>query len=310
MNFVYKITNLINNKVYIGSTTKGMIRFNQHKNTAFNPKSSHYNYPLYQAFRKYGLENFSFEILKDNFSSIEEMQQYEKEMIYYYDSLKHGYNQTDYTECALQDPKLREKIGKKIGTKCALVNEKQEILQIFDSYHDANQKLNFSHDYSSKIRLVCMGEQSSCNGYIFRHLDEHNQIIKLPIKSYKGRKAIIAFDPSILHSHKYYDSILQASNELNINRQSIQQCLNGNLRYWLVGGYIFRLLDEDGDIIENTYLLEDALKEYNRLHPIINNEQHNITDWCKIYNISKTSYYKRIKKGMTPIQAITEKKKG
>lgn len=50
---VYKITNLINNKCYIGSSIRVEKRWQQHRNVAFNINSSQYNYPLYRAFRKY-----------------------------------------------------------------------------------------------------------------------------------------------------------------------------------------------------------------------------------------------------------------
>ena len=61
---VYKITNKINNKCYIGSSIRTEKRWKQHINASNNPNSPHYNYPLYQAFRKYGIDNFKFEILE------------------------------------------------------------------------------------------------------------------------------------------------------------------------------------------------------------------------------------------------------
>lgn len=75
-------------------------------------------------------------------------------------------------------------------------------------------------------------------------------------------------------------------------------------------GYIFRALDLNGNIIENNILIEDKIKEYNDTNPLINGERHNIVEWCKIYNISPTSFYKRRKKGMSVIDAITMPKKG
>lgn len=72
---------------------------------------------------------------------------------------------------------------------------------------------------------------------------------------------------------------------------------------------MLREIDEDGNIIENGIAIKDKIEEYNRTNPCINGERHTITDWCKIYNISTTSYYKRIKKGMTPIEAITLSKR-
>lgn len=308
MLMVYKITNQINNKSYIGSTIRGYKRWDEHKKDAFNPQSNHYNYPLYRAFRKYGIENFKFEILKQDFIDIEEMQLFEQQMIYQFDSLNNGYNQTDFTFCALQDPQIKQKHLQEISQPCALVNNQQEIIKTFLSYQDTNKQMNFNN-CANHIRKVCLGQASSYKGYIFRKLDNNGKVIKLPIKNFKNKQPIVGIDPSIKSQHVYYDSILEASKELNINRTSIQQCLKGSIRYWIVGGYIFRKLDQDGNIIENSYLLKDAINEYNRLNPIINNEQHNITDWCNIYNISRNCYYNRIKKGMTPIEAITTKKR-
>ena len=54
---IYKITNLANNKVYIGQSTNILKRFNAHKSRAFNPKNSQYESHLYRAIRKYGLDN-------------------------------------------------------------------------------------------------------------------------------------------------------------------------------------------------------------------------------------------------------------
>ena len=62
---IYKITNLINKKVYIGQSICIEKRWIRHKNTYSNPNSNCYNYPLYKAFRKYGIQNFSFEVLQE-----------------------------------------------------------------------------------------------------------------------------------------------------------------------------------------------------------------------------------------------------
>ena len=62
---VYKITNKINQKCYIGSSIRVNKRWQQHINDANNPNNEKYNYPLYQAFRKYGLENFTFEVIEE-----------------------------------------------------------------------------------------------------------------------------------------------------------------------------------------------------------------------------------------------------
>lgn len=61
MTGIYKITNQINNKVYIGQSVNIKKRFNQHKCAARDGENSYF----YQALRKYGVENFSFEVLEE-----------------------------------------------------------------------------------------------------------------------------------------------------------------------------------------------------------------------------------------------------
>ena len=58
-NIVYKITNIINDKLYFGVTQQELkIRWQQHKCNS-NKKS----YYLYNAMKKYGIENFIIEVV-------------------------------------------------------------------------------------------------------------------------------------------------------------------------------------------------------------------------------------------------------
>jgi len=59
---IYKITNIINNKIYIGQSIHIEKRFQEHINEAKNGRS---NMLLHKAIRKYGSENFRFEILEE-----------------------------------------------------------------------------------------------------------------------------------------------------------------------------------------------------------------------------------------------------
>lgn len=90
---IYKITNLINNKCYIGQSINIEKRWTNEKCSAFNPKDESYNTALSRAFRKYGINNFSFSIIEE--CSREELNEKEKKYIEYYDSHYNGYNSTD-----------------------------------------------------------------------------------------------------------------------------------------------------------------------------------------------------------------------
>lgn len=83
---VYQILNKVNNKSYIGSSIHVEKRWRQHINCSKNINDPHYTYPLYQAFRKYGLDNFEFNILRDDFENYQEMIDYEHDMILFFNS--------------------------------------------------------------------------------------------------------------------------------------------------------------------------------------------------------------------------------
>ncbi len=87
---IYKITNNVNNKCYIGASKDIEKRFEEHK-SQYNSVQN-YNKTLYRAFRKYGLNNFSFEIIEE--TSLENMFNREKYWINFYNSYKEGYNET------------------------------------------------------------------------------------------------------------------------------------------------------------------------------------------------------------------------
>lgn len=89
---IYKITNKINNHSYIGQSVNIEKRWIAHKNVWKNQSEHTYQYPLYRAIRKYGLENFDFSILEEcNFSELDDREKY---WIKFYDTVKNGYNQT------------------------------------------------------------------------------------------------------------------------------------------------------------------------------------------------------------------------
>lgn len=84
--YVYQITNLINNKLYIGITNDYKKRWSNHK-CCNNP-----NMVICKAIKKYGVENFKFEILYEGLS-IEDASEKEKELIQKKNSLvPNGYN--------------------------------------------------------------------------------------------------------------------------------------------------------------------------------------------------------------------------
>lgn len=89
MAYIYKITNKINGKMYIGKTEETIEkRFKQHCQDCHRQAMA--NRPLYRAMNKYGIENFVVE-------EVEKTDNPEEREIYwieFYRTFKHGYNAT------------------------------------------------------------------------------------------------------------------------------------------------------------------------------------------------------------------------
>lgn len=91
MGYIYKITNTLNNKIYIGQTIKTVQkRFTQHKNNSNKEYFS--QIVLYKAFNKYGIENFVCEEIEE--VTNDKLDERERYWINYYDSYFNGYNST------------------------------------------------------------------------------------------------------------------------------------------------------------------------------------------------------------------------
>ena len=123
--YIYKITNIQNNKVYIGQTIRPIKdRFHRHLNDAINNiLDTHFA----RAIRKYGKDSFIIEEIDQAKNQIE-LNQKEQYWIRYYDSVKNGYNETDaITKCGGNTymsktneelEKIKEKIRQtKLGSK-------------------------------------------------------------------------------------------------------------------------------------------------------------------------------------------------
>lgn len=93
MGFIYKVTCLVNNKIYIGLTNVTVeSRWRDHVYAAHTPSSLDYDFKFHRAIRKYGVENFNVETIEN--IRAEELQERERYWIAYYDSYNCGYNST------------------------------------------------------------------------------------------------------------------------------------------------------------------------------------------------------------------------
>ena len=89
--FIYKITNTINGKYYIGQTIQNVKeRFYQHCATKCSKAVS--NMAIHRAIKKYGKSNFTVEVIEEIDST--NLNDRERYWIKYYNSYNNGYNST------------------------------------------------------------------------------------------------------------------------------------------------------------------------------------------------------------------------
>lgn len=145
--YVYQILNLINNKKYIGITKDIHERWQYHKTRAFQVNHKEYHKVLYQAIRKYGLENFQLSILEENLTP-EEACIKEKYWIQKLNTMSHdyGYNVTPGGEldCArgeqVNTSKLTEQDIVNIRSRR---NNGERVSEVFKDYQNIISYNNF-----------------------------------------------------------------------------------------------------------------------------------------------------------------------
>ena len=91
MSKIYKITNDINNKIYVGKTSRSLEeRFAEH--CSDRKRAGSENRPLYRAMNKYGIEHFSIDLIEECQPELENER--ESYWIGFYHGYDEGYNAT------------------------------------------------------------------------------------------------------------------------------------------------------------------------------------------------------------------------
>lgn len=116
---IYKITNLINNKIYIGQTVETLEkRFWKHGSNSRSNKDCYKRLYLYKSINKYGLSNFKPEVIVEGDYNRFLLNDLEKHYIRLYNSNNplRGYNATEGGESStyIRTPEIRKRISEKL----------------------------------------------------------------------------------------------------------------------------------------------------------------------------------------------------
>ncbi len=274
MGYIYKISNNINNKVYIGQTVRTVNkRWEQHKRDAsYKTFQTH----LYLAIYKYGIDNFYIETIEE--CPDEKLDEREIYWIKQYNSFHNGYNETlggggRYLK-DVDNEKIYELwdnglsisgIAEELNTTRAVIrnriysyknySEEEAIRRGYERNKINKYKKTYQWDlngnliniYNSQIEAAekigitnkaisyAIKNKSSCMGYFWTDIPE-----KPIIKNIKNRKKVGQYD---LQGNliNIYNSRKEASNAVGVDPSSIGKCCNGNQK--TAGGFIWKSID-------------------------------------------------------------------
>jgi group I intron endonuclease len=267
MGFIYKITNTISGKCYIGETKQESpeLRWKEHLRNFKNDKGCP---ALRDAIKKYGLNKFKFEVIiicfdKDRFK-------YEIEYIKKFNSqVPNGYNilPGGIGGAGFQGKKHTKETIQKIIEKGQRFREEnpnhyetyKEKLQESMKNVDISSAVKNSEKWKKAVEEGRVGGKSHKDGKlseetknkiregVLKHYKENKDLIKINIENHreimarvKGKKvAQYTKDNKLI---KEYISISEAGRTSGVKHKNIQQVLSGNTK--TAGGYIWKYVDE------------------------------------------------------------------
>ena len=214
---IYKIENLTNGKKYIGKSIDIPKRFKTHINDSFNENKSSYDHLVHKAIRKYGVENFSFEIIEQ----CDENQLNEREIYW-----------ISFYDCCILDGKDKGYNMTRGGEGSSSIDV-SKIYEMWDkglSIGEIASALNHDrHAISIRIREYT------------NYTPEENNIRRYNIIAKTRQKEICQYDLNGEFINEY-DSILSASEKTGIGYRTI--CSNIQGKTSSAGGFQWVYKDE------------------------------------------------------------------
>lgn len=214
--YIYKASNKINGKSYIGQTIDYRSRLWQHRRCYEKE-----NCDFHDAIKEFGFDNFEWEIL-ETCQEKEDAERLEKYYIEKYDSYRNGYNMN------------KGGVGGHNSKSVVCLTLEGIFVKRYDSAGEA-EKDGFNN---ADVLLNCKGKLRTCKGHMFMFEDEY---IEYGPKTYTkpqpwNMRGVIQCNMNGDFIGEY-KSVREASEKTGANRTAILGVLAG--RYKSANGFIF-----------------------------------------------------------------------
>lgn len=235
MGYIYKITNEINNKIYIGQTikTRPTDRFSQHRYAARHLETDKSNSYLHKAMSFYGVDNFSFIVIEEIDNNL--LNEREKYWIEYYNStVPNGYNLTlggEGTSGYSRSQSIAEKEKRQQSNKQFYIDHPEEK----DKISQRTKELWLNEEYRKKVTEsnkkfyqehpdMFAGENNPMYGK--KHSTEALEKIKAHAATRKQQ--IAQLDKETLEVIQIFDGIKDAEKALNVSHGWLSKAARTN----------------------------------------------------------------------------------
>ena len=212
---IYKWTNEINKKVYIGQSINIYKRFLDYKKGRFNQY-------MKRAIDKYGIDNFTIEILERNIDE-DKLDEYEQKWIDYYESYKNenGYN-------------IAPIAGTTRGIKKSLDERMQMSIRASQRIGEMNPFYGKVHSDETKQKI------SKANSGKFKHSISIYQRERMNEGRLQTLERVKQIDKNNQEIIKIFESAVIASNETGVDYYGIRRCCRNKQK--TAGGYMWEFV--------------------------------------------------------------------
>lgn len=241
---IYRLINLVNQKIYIGSAIDLKRRHREHMSRLL--KKSHENRHLLRVFLRYGQENFFWEVIEyiEDVSKLIEREQYYIDSYKSYEPSK-GYNISKVAGSSLGLKRSKEQIiNYLLGRKCRYFNvykiDERKFLGTFLSKKDCAKFLGLVN--GANINGCLKNEKKTLADCVFIYQDELDKLEeKFEYAKVESRKLFgIYKEGQLLGSFK---NGMECARQFNVCHKKISLCLKNKRPQHK--GYTFKYIEDN-----------------------------------------------------------------